>query len=252
MTIDGRKAEMRPRDAGIETMHAGVGVRDGRVARRDQTRARLVSATVELFAINGYAETSIEEIAERAGVSKGSVFYNFGSKEDLFEEAIRHCARVITRGMLEAKGKTRGGEAVERVIASLFRTAENYRAATQVAASEMIRSGQAWEARTAALRQQIFAPLIGALSEYVGDLTAVGEITRPVPPAMLEGIAASVWGSVVSVSLGGIHAASMDARRHVYQTIITSLAGYRGVDNAAVTFRPSMVARDEPRRATAG
>lgn len=54
-----------------------------RHASQEQTRQRLLDAAVELFLEKGFAGASVEEIAERAGYSKGAVYSNFASKEDL-------------------------------------------------------------------------------------------------------------------------------------------------------------------------
>ena len=52
--------------------------------RRAQTRAKLLKAAGAIFARRGYHEATLDEIAERAGLSKGALYYNFASKEDLF------------------------------------------------------------------------------------------------------------------------------------------------------------------------
>jgi AcrR family transcriptional regulator len=52
--------------------------------RRAQTRAHLLAAAGEVFARDGYAGASLDEVAERAGFSKGAVYSNFANKEDLF------------------------------------------------------------------------------------------------------------------------------------------------------------------------
>jgi len=54
-----------------------------RERKRQETRARLVKAARELFARQGYDETSIDQIARRAGVSRRTCFRYFPSKEDL-------------------------------------------------------------------------------------------------------------------------------------------------------------------------
>jgi AcrR family transcriptional regulator len=48
------------------------------------TRKRLIEAAADVFAHRGFAATSVDEIAEKAGFSKGAVYSNFDSKEDLF------------------------------------------------------------------------------------------------------------------------------------------------------------------------
>jgi AcrR family transcriptional regulator len=50
-----------------------------------QRRAQLLDVSRELFAERGFEATSIEEIANRAGVSKPIVYEHFGGKEGLYE-----------------------------------------------------------------------------------------------------------------------------------------------------------------------
>ncbi len=51
---------------------------------RAQTRARLLESAAVLFAERGFAGTSVEDIAERAGFSRGAFYSNFEHKADLF------------------------------------------------------------------------------------------------------------------------------------------------------------------------
>ncbi|MGZ4703964.1 MAG: TetR/AcrR family transcriptional regulator [Acidimicrobiales bacterium] len=51
-----------------------------------QTRARLVDAAKKTFEENGYLETRVSDIAERAGLSHGSFYHYFDSKEQVFRE----------------------------------------------------------------------------------------------------------------------------------------------------------------------
>ena len=53
----------------------------------------------------GFSATTVDEIAERAGVAKGTVYYNFASKTELFEELLRHGVGLLTA--LAAAGRRR-------------------------------------------------------------------------------------------------------------------------------------------------
>jgi AcrR family transcriptional regulator len=52
--------------------------------RREHTRNVLLDAAEEVFARRGYEGASLEEIAEAAGYSRGTIYKTFGSKEELF------------------------------------------------------------------------------------------------------------------------------------------------------------------------
>lgn len=53
-------------------------------------RLLLFQAAADLFTKYGYRKTSVEDITKAAGVSKGSLYLEFRSKEELFEALVRH------------------------------------------------------------------------------------------------------------------------------------------------------------------
>jgi AcrR family transcriptional regulator len=71
--------------------------------RRRQKEARpqqLLDAALVLFVEKGFAATRAEEVAQRAGVSKGTLYLYYPSKEELLKEVIRHnVVNQIAEGM---------------------------------------------------------------------------------------------------------------------------------------------------------
>ncbi|MFW5419822.1 helix-turn-helix transcriptional regulator [Nocardiopsis sp. CNT-189] len=61
---------------------------DGRAARSRATRARVARAAAELFVEAGYSTTSVQAIAERAGVSAQTVYYTFKTKSAVLTAAL--------------------------------------------------------------------------------------------------------------------------------------------------------------------
>ncbi len=57
------------------------------VSKRSRTRATLVEAASQLIAEEGYDRLSMDRVAARAGMTKGAIYGNFASKEDLVMEA---------------------------------------------------------------------------------------------------------------------------------------------------------------------
>ena len=71
--------------------------------RRKQHRpGELLEAALDLFVEKGFAATRSEEVALKAGVSKGTLFLYFPSKEELFKAVVRENAvKTVTEGALE-------------------------------------------------------------------------------------------------------------------------------------------------------
>ena len=69
--------------------------------RRKQARPQeLLDAALDLFVEKGFAATRSEEVASRAGVSKGTLYLYYPSKEELLKEVIRHnVVNQIAEGM---------------------------------------------------------------------------------------------------------------------------------------------------------
>jgi len=60
-----------------------------RERRKEARPGELLDAALNLFVEKGFAATRMEEVATRAGVSKGTVFLYFPSKEELFKAVVR-------------------------------------------------------------------------------------------------------------------------------------------------------------------
>jgi AcrR family transcriptional regulator len=77
-----------------------------RAERRAQTRAELIDAAERLFSGQGFHATSLDAVADAAGYTKGAVYSNFASKEDLFfavyERRVERSEAGIARTLAEA------------------------------------------------------------------------------------------------------------------------------------------------------
>lgn len=52
--------------------------------RSEETRARILDAAVKQFAVTGYNKSSVDDICEKAGISKGAFYHHFKTKQELF------------------------------------------------------------------------------------------------------------------------------------------------------------------------
>lgn len=81
---------------------------DQRVAtqaeRRANTRKAILAAAREHFARSGYHETSVSDILESAGVSRGAMYHHFSSKEELFAVIYVQTSSAAIRAAAERVG----------------------------------------------------------------------------------------------------------------------------------------------------
>ena len=66
-----------------------IQVRAKRERRKEARPGELLAAALDLFVEKGYAATRVEEVAQHAGVSKGTLFLYFPTKEELFKAVVR-------------------------------------------------------------------------------------------------------------------------------------------------------------------
>ncbi len=70
--------------------------------RKEARPGELLEAALDLFVAKGFAATRAEEVAAKAGVSKGTLFLYFKSKEELFEAVVReNMGNQISQGLAE-------------------------------------------------------------------------------------------------------------------------------------------------------
>jgi AcrR family transcriptional regulator len=136
----------------------------GRDDAQGPVRQRVLAAAVELFAVNGFDGTSVQEIVERAQVTKGALYHYFTSKDDLLYE-IYHALlsvqladldRILAQGLAPA-------QTVRAIIVNLIETTAARAKEAAVFAREMHRLDAAYLATIRADRRkyhQTFRALI--------------------------------------------------------------------------------------------
>lgn len=194
---------------------AKIGTMDSST-RRQATRQKLYEAAVTLIAEQGFSATTVDEIAERAGVAKGTVYYNFASKTVLFEELLRHGVGLLTASLRTAEQETaaRGGsrvDALDAMIRAGLVFIDRYPAFTQLYVAELWRTNRAWQDTLLVVRQEAVAVVEEVLREAVeyGELSP--EVDIPLTAPALVGmvlVAALDWQSFQrGRSIDDVHAA---------------------------------------------
>lgn len=158
-----------------------VSKRLSRTESQELTRAKLIDSATQLYLENGYAATSTDQVAEAAGFSRGALYSNFKSKEDLALAVLdRHTEEQFQEIMTVAADAP--SERFTRFERWLTKSMEDRRWA--LLKSEVALSGRA----NPELRQQLAARdqmARQALGALLGHLEAESGKPLPVPPDTL-------------------------------------------------------------------
>ena len=82
------------------------------------SKEKLLDAALQVIRAKGYTATRIEDICEAAGLTKGSFFHHFKSKEDLAVAAAEHWS-TVTAALFEAAPYHRRADPLDRVLGYL-------------------------------------------------------------------------------------------------------------------------------------
>ena len=168
-----------------------------RPARTTATRQRLFDASMELIGERGAAGVTVDEIAAAAGVSKGTVYYNFGSKSDLIAQLLRHGVDILKARLLAAPDGGMGQDpllAMEAMIGQAMDFMAEYPSFARLWVSENWRTPSEWQGTFTLLRAELLA-VIGEAVENVAK-------AYPVDPSVSRGsLETAIFGACFVVGL---------------------------------------------------
>ncbi|MBO0782851.1 MAG: TetR/AcrR family transcriptional regulator [Ktedonobacteraceae bacterium] len=92
-----------------------------REKQRQEREALILETAERVFLEKGYHETSIDEIATRVGVAKGTIYLHFASKEDLVKAIVQRSMVAFVRDVKDAvASKLTPGEKIETLLLRIY------------------------------------------------------------------------------------------------------------------------------------
>lgn len=83
----------------------------------NKTKRRIFNTAIKMFSEKGYDNTSVEEITAIAGVAKGSLYYHFSKKEDIFDMLLKEGFKLLKNNIeIKTKNCTTALEKIKAVI----------------------------------------------------------------------------------------------------------------------------------------
>ena len=137
--------------------------------RATATRDHIVEAALALVADRGFTATSVDDIASAAGVAKGSVFYNFGSKSGLFEAIITEGVARLTAALRAASDGLHGRDALEALVTELLTQIRAHPDFAKLMVAETFRTGRSWQDSIRLVREESMGAFAAVVAETWPD-----------------------------------------------------------------------------------
>ena len=179
---------------------------------RAQRREQILAAATEAFARNGFAATSLDDIAAQAGIARVLLYRHFDSKTDLYQAVLdRMCARLEAHVEEPVGGFT--DDSVDGLLAAAVESPAGFRLLFQHALRE-----PEFKERIEKFRADITAAAYLQISAVVPDQALAGWAAQLAPAVAIEAIIA--WLDAGQPDPDFV----ADRVRHVIAGVITAAA----------------------------
>ena len=146
---------------------------------------RILDAAIEVFSTKGYHNTRMDDIVDAAHSSKGSIYFHFPSKEDIFFGLVDKFASLLEKRLQNViETESSGIARVQKALTVCVETFGNYQSLAKIFLIQAVGLGQAFELKREETKER-FALII---QKQIEQAIAEGEI----PPLDAE-TAAHVW-----------------------------------------------------------
>ena len=150
-----------------------------------ETRTRILEAAVKVFATKGYHDTKVDDIVSESSTSKGSFYFYFPSKQDIFLALSDTFADLLESKITQAMEKeAHGMQQMDAALHTALGLFSQYRGLAKIALVQAVGLGAVFEERRRALNNR----LTGIIQSRLERAAADGSI----PPLQAE-ITARAW-----------------------------------------------------------
>ena len=150
-----------------------------RARRKAERPSEILDAAFEEFTLHGYAATRLDDVAVRAGVTKGTIYVYFTSKEQVFEALVRERAKaqqILLAPFFEEHGEPTI-ESIRADLLFLFRACANDRT-TQELLRLLISEAVRFPALVDEYFESVFDGVLAKLQERMKEAGELGVIRK--------------------------------------------------------------------------
>lgn len=173
--------------------------------RSAETRPdEVLDAALAVFAEKGFAATKVDDIARRAGISKGTVYLYFPSKDALIEAIVRRAVRPIAEGAVAQMAAFEGDPRIP-ISLLLKRVAQQISLPQNLSVPKLVvREALTFPAIAQMYRQSVLDVVIPALMTLLARGMAAGHLRELDPELTVRSIVGPIMAHVVMSEVFGL------------------------------------------------
>lgn len=164
--------------------------------RSDATKKKLFDAAMDLIGERGFTDASVDEIVDRAGVAKGTVYYHFAGKADLVEALIADRFAPLADAFRAAAAAHTDDPraAIEAIVRAELEFLSENSSFSKLLLTEMWREDRVWRKTLVVARRALFTVICDVIRQGI----ASGEFRSDIEP---EFGASALFGMTATVAL---------------------------------------------------
>lgn len=167
------------------------------------TRTRILEAAVRVFAEKGYHETRMDDIVNASNTSKGSLYFHFPNKQEIFFGLIETFAGLLESRLKDSlASEQHGSDQLDSALTGSLRLFSQYRALAKIVLVQAVGLGTAFEQRRRAINDRFTAIIQDRIDNGIQD----GSL-----PAQNAELTARAWvGALNEIVIHWIYTGSPD------------------------------------------
>lgn len=156
----------------------------------NKTKRKIFEASMKLFAEKGYDATSVEEITATVGVAKGTLYYHFSSKEEIFQFLVEEGVKLLKNSIaIKTSGLTNSIDKIKAIVLIEIKILAKYENFITIILSEIWGTSK----RSIMCRKYVFEYI-----QMIEDIVKEGIDKGEIIPADSNVIASGIFGFVCS------------------------------------------------------
>lgn len=194
------------------------------MATAADTREKILETAIRLFSTQGYAMTSLSQVAKEAAVSKALIFWHFENKETLFRTVVQRALEPYFINVLDDIEGLSEPDQLVRLVEEYFDFVSANLSSVRFLLGLVVRGDQGAPEDVVGHMHELSGVYQKLLADVIESGQQAGEIRQDVDPTVEAGLLMSaLHGVVVQQFLGGAGADGRQLLAHLSRRLIDTL-----------------------------